>query len=221
MDKDESREASDAPVTRDPTDDDIGLIAEQIRAGTDQETIAAMLEDRGLDRVQARSLLDTVYPRLARIAEEERYTGSALGPGIAGGLIAAVFGGFLWGLIVILSDYEIGIAAWGIGFLVGFAVVRFAGGARGTPLQVVAVVSSLLGIVIGKYIWYAYFFKQTVSDRFDVDISYLDSEIFRAFRENLSDIFGGFDLLWAALAVMTAWRLTRPSELMSRGRLRL
>lgn len=141
------------------------------------------------------------------------------GPGIAGGLVAAVVGGFLWGLIVILSEYEIGIAAWGIGFLAGCAVVRFAGGAKGMPLQVVAVVSSLLGIVIGKYISYAYFFKQAVSDRFDVDISYLDSEIFRAFRENLTDVFGGFDLLWAALAVMTAWRLTRPSGLMSRGRL--
>lgn len=219
MEGDESSEAGESQEAREPTDDDVALIAEQMRAGTDQETIAAMLEDRGLDRVRARGLVDTLYPQLARVAEEERYTGSALGPGIAGGLIAAVVGGFLWGLIVILSEYEIGIAAWGIGFLAGFAVVRFAGGAKGMPLQVVAVVSSLLGIVIGKYISYAYFFKQAVSDRFDVDISYLDSEIFRAFRENLSNVFGGFDLLWAALAVMTAWRLTRPSGLMSRGRL--
>jgi hypothetical protein len=169
--------------------------------------------------VQARGFVDTVYPQLARVAEEERYTGSALGPGIAGGLIAAVVGGFIWGLIVILSEYEIGIAAWGIGFIVGFGVVRFAGGAKGTPLQVVAVVSSVLGIVIGKYISYAYFFKQAVSDRFDVDISYFDSEIFRAFRENLGDVFGGFDLIWAGFAVITAWRLTRPSGFTSRGRL--
>ena len=215
----ESREASEEQVTREPTDDDVALVAEQMRAGTDQETIAAMLEDRGLDRVPARGFVDTVYPQLARVAEEERYTGSALGPGIAGGLIAAVVGGFLWGLIVILSEYEIGIAAWGIGFIVGFGVVRFAGGAKGAPLQVVAVVSSVLGIVIGKYISYAYFFKQAVSDRFDVDISYFDSEIFRAFRENLGDVFGGFDLIWAGLAVVTAWKLTRPSGFGSRGRL--
>jgi hypothetical protein len=219
MEGDESSEAGESQEAREPTDDDVALIAEQMRAGTDQETIAAMLEDRGLDRVRARGLVDTLYPQLARVAEEERYTGSALGPGIAGGLIAAVVGGFLWGLIVILSEYEVGIAAWGIGFVAGFGVVRFAGGAKGTPLQVVAVVSSLLGIVLGKYISYAYFFKQALSERFHVDISYLDSEIFRAFRENLSNVFGGFDLLWAALAVMTAWRLTRPSGLMSRGRL--
>jgi hypothetical protein len=215
----EGDEAGESQEAREPTDEDIALIAEQMRAGTDQETIAAMLEDRGLDRMRARGLVDTVYPQLARVAEEEHYTGSALGPGIAGGLIAAVVGGFLWGLIVILSEYEIGIAAWGIGFLAGFGVVRFAGGAKGTPLQVAAVVSSLLGIVLGKYISYAYFFKQAVSDRFDVDISYFDSEIFRAFRENLGDVFGGFDLIWAGLAVVTAWQLTRPSRVMSRGRL--
>jgi len=216
LEKDESSEGRE---TREPTDEDVALIAEQMRAGTDQETIASTLEDRGLDRMQARGLVDTVYPQLARVAEEERYTGSALGPGIAGGLVAATVGGFLWGLIVILTEYEIGIAAWGIGFLAGFAVVRFAGGAKGAPLQVVAVISSLLGIVIGKYISYAYFFKQAVEGRFDVDISYFDSEILRAFRENLGDIFGGFDLIWAVLAIATAWRLTRPSGFMSRGRL--
>jgi len=219
MEWDEPRDPSEARETRETTDDDVSLVAEHVRVGTDPETIVAMLEDRGVDRTQARALVDTVYPKLARVAEQERYTGSALGPGIAGGLVAAIVGGFLWGLIVILTEYEIGIAAWGIGFLAGFGVVRFAGGAKGTPLQVVAVISSLLGIVIGKYVSYAYFFKQAIEDRFDVDISYFDSEIFRAFRENLGDIFGGFDLIWAVLAIATAWRLTRPSGFMSRGRL--
>ena len=103
--------------------------------------------------------------------------------------------------------------------LAGFAVVRFAGGAKGTPLQVVAVLSSLLGIVIGKYISFAYFFKQAVADRFDVDISYFDSDIFASFRENLGDVFGGFDLVWAVLAVVTAWRLTGSSGSMPEGTL--
>ena len=219
MEWDEPREPSGARETRETTDEDISLVAEQVRAGTDQETIVAMLEDRGVDRMQARAFVETLYPQLARVAEQERYTGSALGPGIAGGLVAAIVGGFLWGLIVILTEYEVGIAAWGIGFLAGFGVVRFAGGAKGTPLQVVAVISSLLGIVIGKYISYAYFFKQAVEDRFNVDISYFDSEIFRAFRENLGDIFGGFDLIWAGFAIATAWRIARPSRSLSRGRL--
>ena len=156
------RDETGAP--RDPNNEDVAFVAEEMRAGKDQETISSMLETRGLDRSQARTLVDTVYPQIGRVAEAERYTPSALGPGIAGGLLAALVGGFLWGLIVIVTDYEIGVAAWGIGFLAGFAVVRFAGGAKGTPLQVVAVLSSLLGIVIGKYISFAYFFKQAVAD---------------------------------------------------------
>jgi hypothetical protein len=211
------RDETGAP--RDPNNEDVAFVAEEMRAGKDQETISSMLETRGLDRSQARTLVDTVYPQIGRVAEAERYTPSALGPGIAGGLLAALVGGFLWGLIVIVTDYEIGVAAWGIGFLAGFAVVRFAGGAKGTPLQVVAVLSSLLGIVIGKYISFAYFFKQAVADRFDVDISYFDSDIFASFRENLGDVFGGFDLVWAVLAVVTAWRLTGSSGFMPEGTL--
>jgi len=211
------RDETGAP--RDPNNEDVAFVAEEMRAGKDQETISSMLETRGLDRSQARRLVDTVYPQIGRVAEAERYTPSALGPGIAGGLLAALVGGFLWGLIVIVTDYEIGVAAWGIGFLAGFAVVRFAGGAKGTPLQVVAVLSSLLGIVIGKYISFAYFFKQAVADRFDVDISYFDSDIFASFRENLGDVFGGFDLVWAVLAVVTAWRLTGSSGFMPQGTL--
>ena len=178
-----------------------------------------MQSDESSGAVEAQEERDPVDDDAALSAEKERYTTSALGPGIAGGLIAAVVGGFLWGLIVIVTEYEIGIAAWGIGFLAGFAVVRFAGGAKGGPLQLVAVVSSVLGILIGKYISYAYFFRQALSDRFGIDVSYFDSDIFRAFRENLGDVFGGFDLIWAGLAVVTAWQLTRASGPASRGSL--
>jgi hypothetical protein len=212
-------ETSEERPKREPNDEDVAFIAEQMRAGAEQEAIAGMLQERGLDRMQARNLVDTVYPELVRAAEAERYSPSALGPAIAGGLLAALVGGFAWGLIVILTDYEVGFVAWGVGFLAGLAVVRFAGGRKGVPLQVVAVVSSLLGIVLGKYISFAYFLKEAVKERFGEDISYFDSTIFNAFRDNLGDIFGGFDLIWAALAVITAWRLTSPSGIVPAGTL--
>jgi hypothetical protein len=169
--------------------------------------------------MQARNVVDTVYPEIARLAEAERYAPSALGPAIAGGILAALVGGLVWGLIVIASDYEVGFVAWGIGFLAGLAVVRFAGGRKGGPLQVVAVVSGLLGIVLGKYISFAYFFREAVKQQFGEEISYFDSAIFTAFRENLGDVFGGFDLIFAALAVLTAWRLTSPSGIRATGTL--
>lgn len=211
--------ADEERSTREPSQDDVAFVAEQMQAGRDQETIAGMLQKRGVERMQARNLVETVYPQLARVAEAERYSSEALAPAILGGVLAALAGGFVWGLIVILTDYEVGFVAWGVGFLAGLAVVRFAGGRKGAPLQAVAVVSSVLGIVLGKYISFAYFFKTAVEERFGVDISYFDSVIFTAFRENLGDVFGGFDLLWAGLAVVTAWRLTRPSGLQPVGRL--
>ena len=73
-------------------------------------------------------------------------------PRPSGSLVLAV----AWGLIVKWSEYEIGIVAWGIGFLAGAAVVAATRGGKGPVLQVVAVVSALLGILLGKYLGYAF-----------------------------------------------------------------
>lgn len=219
MPEGERTEAGETPPAREPTNEDVAFVAGQARAGVDRDATAGMLEERGVDQMHARGLVENVYTEMARIAAAEQYTPSALAPAIAGGVLAALVGGFVWGLIVILTDYEVGFVAWGVGFLAGLAVVRFAGGRKGIPLQVVAVVSSLVGIVLGKYISFAYFFKEAVKEQFGADISYFDSTIFTAFRDNLGDVFGGFDLLWAALAVITAWRLTSPSGIVPAGTL--
>ena len=43
-----------------------------------------------------------------------------------------------------------------------------------------------------------------------VRLGIFSGETFSLFRENLGTVFSGFDLLWVALAVFTAWRLLRP-----------
>ena len=68
---------------------------------------------------------------------------SSLLPAIAAGVVAALVGGIVWGLIAKFSDYEIGIVAWGIGCLAGTAVVFATRGAKGLPLQAIAIVSAL------------------------------------------------------------------------------
>lgn len=198
-------------------EDAVALIAEQMQAGADEGTIVRMLEDRGVEPGRARDLVGTVYPELMRAAEAEQFSRQALLPAILGGLIAAVVGGIVWGLIVIVTDYEVGFVAWGIGFLAGFAVVRFAGGRKGLPLQAIAIVASLVGIVLGKYIAYVYFLKEFVREQIGEeaadDISYFDGDVISLFREDLGEVFGGYDLLWAGLAIVTAWQIARPSGL--------
>jgi hypothetical protein len=196
-------------------EDALAFVAEQMKAGANEESIVAMLQERGVERGEAQQLVGSVYPELMRAAEAEEYSSEALLPGLAGGILAALVGGVVWGLIVILTDYEVGFVAWGIGFLAGFLVVRFAGGRKGAPLQAIAIVSSLVGIVLGKYIAYVYFVKEVVRERISEEaadsIGYFDTDVMSAFREDFSNVFGGYDLLWAGLAIFTAWRMARPS----------
>ena len=137
-------------------------------------------------------------------------SGSLL-PAIAAGLGAAIVGGVVWGLIVKISDYEVGIVAWGIGFLVGTVVVLAARGAKGQSLQVIAVISALVGVLLGKYLSFA-FSVQEEAEALGFSIGLVSSEMFRIFRENLDDVFGLFDLLWIGLAVFTAWRVPQVEQ---------
>ena len=130
----------------------------------------------------------------------------SLFPAVAAGLVAAIVGGVVWGLIVKISDYEVGIVAWGIGFVAGTAVVFATRGGKGQNLQVIAVLSALVGVLLGKYLSYA-FVLQEQADAAGVSIGLFSSRMFRFFREDLDKVFGLFDLLWVGLAVFTAWRV--------------
>lgn len=124
------------------------------------------------------------------------------------GLVAAIAGGIAWGLVVKWTDYEVGIAAWGVGALVGFAVATAAGRRRGEDLQLAAVVFALLGVLLGKYLAFAF----VVREEFGGAIGLLSRDMLSLFRDSLREVFGLFDLLWAGLAVVTAWFALRPEE---------
>jgi hypothetical protein len=136
---------------------------------------------------------------------------SSLLPAIAAGLVAALVGGIVWGLIVKISNYEVGFIAWAIGFIAGTAVVAASRGAKGRRLQVIAVVAALLGILLGKYLSFA-FAVQEDAKSVGGSIGLVSGDMFSLFRENLDVVFGLFDLLWVAFAVFTAWRIPQVDE---------
>jgi signal peptidase I len=123
------------------------------------------------------------------------------------GLAASVAGGLAWGFLVDWTDYEIGIAAWGVGALVAYAMLLAAGGRKATKLQAAAVVLALLGVLLGKYLAFAFVVQQSLPA-----VGVLSGEMLSFFREALSDVFGLFDLLWIGFAVGTAWLTLRPDE---------
>ncbi|WP_055109264.1 hypothetical protein [Paenibacillus ihumii] len=122
-------------------------------------------------------------------------------PGLAA-LIAAIIGGAVWALIVVVTEYEVGIVAWAIGGLAAFAVSFFA--KRVTRAhQLLSVVASLLGILLGKYFVYGYF----LIGEAEGILSMFQLEVIRLFPQFFSSLFSGMDIIFVLLAIITAWQL--------------
>lgn len=96
---------------------------------------------------------------------------------LAGGVACLIAAG-LWAAIAIGLHVQLGILAWGVGVMCGFAVARFGRG-NGVVFQVIAVGYSLLGIALGKLACV-------------IGLGFLP--------------LGLFDLLWIVFAVASAWK---------------
>jgi hypothetical protein len=140
----------------------------------------------------------------AGVFQEER-SGAVLTSALVG-LGAAVVAGVAWALIVKWTGYEIGFAAWGVGFVVGTAVAFGAQGRRGMPFPTIAVVLALGGIVLGKYLAFVWV-GQDMLDNLGLSLLVFSSDTARLFWDTRSDIWSAWDLLWAALAIVTAFRI--------------
>jgi hypothetical protein len=148
------------------------------------------------------------------VVREDRPSAALVLPALGAGLVAAIVGGIVWGLIVKWTDYEVGFVAWGIGFLVGIAVLAATRGARGPVFQIVAVVCALVGILVGKYLSFAWVLQEVAERETQgaIEISVLSMDTVDLFRDELDTVFDWIDILWVGLAVYTAWRALQPEE---------
>jgi signal peptidase I len=143
---------------------------------------------------------------------------------VVAGLLAAIVAGVVWGYVAKWTGREFGILAWGAGATVGFAILRVAG--KGVTSQAVGVACAVVGIVIGKYLAFALVVHDTMTDAIangsssgpyptagaSGTLGVFSSGMFDLFRHDLRDVFGRWDLLWAVLAVGSAWALLRGSD---------
>jgi signal peptidase I len=124
---------------------------------------------------------------------------AALGAGLA----AAVLSGIVWGYVAKWTGREFGILAWGVGAVVGLAILRVAG--RSAQGQAIGIVCSLIGIAIGKYLAFAL----SVRDQFGTQFGVFSGDMVSLFRDSLGDVFDRYDLLWCAFAIGSAWLFLR------------
>jgi hypothetical protein len=191
-------------------------VATQLSNGTDVDTVVAELGKSGIQEDMARRLVESVSQAPMSAAIHPQGGTPPIQGALIGGALAALVGGLVWGGLVILTGFEFGIVAWLLGGAVGYAVLMFSKGETGFPQQIAAVVFSIGGILLGKYLTFYYFVKEVVSQELGAvtaeNISLFSAGLIGEFLGGLGDVVGLFDLLWIGLAVGSAWKITSSSE---------
>ena len=129
---------------------------------------------------------------------------------VVAGLAAAIVGGIVWGLISAATESEFGIAAIGIGVLTGFAVVVASRGSAGVPLQVIAALTAVVGVLWGKYYAFVQVGQNVAEERFPgsgISVPLFSGDTFRLFMDASEVVFSGWDIAWIGFAIYTAWRI--------------
>ena len=87
-------------------------------------------------------------------------------------------------------------------------------GQRGLPLQLIAIACALLGIALGKYLSFAWILSDVAQEQTGgaVEISVFSRDTVDLFFDELGVVFDWIDLLWAGLAVFTAWKTLAPES---------
>jgi hypothetical protein len=110
---------------------------------------------------------------------------------------------------------------WGLGLFSGYAILLVSQ-KRGTLFQVLAAISAVSAIVIGKYYAYSDVIKSMVNEEFgsasSSAVSHFSTLMVDSLIADFSLVFGGFDLIWVGLAILTAWRIPGGSGLSLTGK---
>ncbi len=88
-------------------------------------------------------------PAIAEAFMAELESQQNLPMGIVGGVVAALIGAAVWAGITVMTEYQIGWMAIGVGLLAGYAV-RLLGKGISSKFGIVGVVCALLGCVLGN-----------------------------------------------------------------------
>jgi hypothetical protein len=132
----------------------------------------------------------------AQMALETIQSEQNLMMGMLAGMVASLVGAGAWAGVTIMTDYQIGWMAIGIGVLVGFAI-RYTGKGMGQSFGIVGGAMSLVGCVLGNILYITYYVA------INQDMAYMDilTQLnFPIIVEMLSATFAPMDLLFYGLA---------------------
>ncbi len=189
------------------------FVVDQIMMGSEKASIYDTLVEMGAGKQIAKQFVDEVHSHVLESAKKEQPTTGLIIAASIGSLIAALIGGVLWGFLVNATGYEIGFMAWAVGVMCGFASMWSAKGRKGRAIQTIAIVSSLIGIIVGKYVTFFYLLRDVVIGKYGVDaaskIAVLSWKAIYSFITNLGAVVSWLDILWVGLAIFAAWEIPK------------
>lgn len=101
--------------------------------------------------VEEQSLEDFAEPVPEQVPLREDVSRSSLLLGSFGAVLAGAIGMGAWYILIKVTGYELGIAAWGIGVFIGFAALLLAKGGSNT-LGLIAGACALVAIIGGQFL---------------------------------------------------------------------
>lgn len=119
---------------------------------------------------------------------------------------AGLVGALVWYFSVTLTDYKTGLVAIGVGWLVGFAAVRGAGGRGSAALGVASLVVAVLAMLFGEYLIVNHFALKAFAaeDPSAALPSYIGmTPFFLIYKETI----GVMDFVFYAIGAYEAWKL--------------
>jgi hypothetical protein len=123
---------------------------------------------------------------------------------ILAGVVAALVGAVLWGVVSDSTGYQIGFMAVGVGFLVGYSV-QFLGKGIDPPFRYVGAICSLAGCVLGNF----FAVVGAVAQQYHVSPLVVLGQIpFGVAVDMMTKTFQPMDLLFYAIAVYEGYRFS-------------
>jgi hypothetical protein len=193
-------------------------IIEQLRAGATKMAITEELVSQGMSRPAAIQLVDQAYSQYQKQLEQEQFKEqfnfTIIFPALVGGVLAALLAGIVWGAVAIATDHEFRILAVVVGLLCGYGALLSARGRRGPLIQGVAIFSSMLGILVGKYVVMFHFLRLSITEESGAEaarqIAIWSPKVIQFFIHNVNDMLTVYDCVFFFFAMFVAWRI--PSE---------
>jgi len=131
---------------------------------------------------------------------------SSIGMALVGGFLASIVGALIWGGITYLTNYQIGIVAIGVGFIVGYAV-RYFGNGSTMAFGVIGAVFSLFGCILGNILTVVAAASLTEgAPILGILLAFLTSPML--IFQILQETFSGMDLLFYGIAIYEGFRFS-------------